>query len=132
MVEKFLYERYPATARLFEISFARQRIINSRKEKEYKAADILVKVRKLFEQDCQGLMFLCAINISELRENTEKLPGELETKELELHTMPGLVELTTILWSEVAELRNASAEDGTRVTTMDGLRKEVSGVNSCS
>lgn len=49
-------------------------------------------------------------------------------KDLELHTLPGLIEDATKSRTQVAELREAATEDEMNVTVTDDLRKEVSAV----
>lgn len=93
--------------------------------KKGKAADMLIKVKKLYEQARVSVVSLRATAVSELWEKMEELFDEAEATVLELQTMSGIVEEASIPRNKVAELWKAGTEDGTVVVVMEGLWKEI-------
>lgn len=86
---------------------------------------MFTKVTKLYEQACVKAEFIRAISVFEVLEKGKYLNDEVEPKDLEFQTMPGLVESLTKLQNLVTEKHELAVEDKTRVNTTYNLRKEV-------
>lgn len=67
-----------------------------------------------------------AAEVSNRRARIETLTDEVEATNLELQTMPGVLEEATKLQSEPAKLRKAVVKDKANVAVMSGLQKEIS------
>lgn len=86
---------------------------------------MLAKIVKLCEQSRARVVGLRAAEVSELRKKIDSLTDEEEVINLELLPMHDLVEEAAKLQSEVAELREAVAEDEANVSLMSGLWNKV-------
>lgn len=69
-----------------------------------------------------------ATKLSKILEKIEKLCNEAMAKDLELQTMPGLVEEATILGSQATKFREAVPKNETSIAAMNDLKKEMSAV----
>lgn len=116
--KKFSGERNAASACLHEVIAALRTIFNAREENKYRAADMLTKVKNLYQRARARVVALCAAEVSELQKISDTFTDDIKVKELKLHTMRGLVMEATKLWSVVAEYRKAVAEDKDNVAFM--------------
>lgn len=117
-----------ASARIHEGVFALTRIIEARKEKKDKAANMLTKVKKLYELAFVWVVSHLMEELSELPEIIDTLTDELEGKNLEIRTMLDRMGEATVPRNEVRELRRVIGDAGAIVFFMNGLRKDVSAV----
>lgn len=77
---------------MHEVVSAFRRIIKVREEKNDKAADMLTKDKKLYEQGRVRVVYFRAAEVSKLRKTIDKLTDDGGVNNLELCTMPGFVE----------------------------------------
>lgn len=99
-------------------------------EKKNMAADMLSKVKNLYEQTCVRLLSVRANKVSERWEKIKELLDKVEASDLELQTMQRLAGEATKLQNKVAELWKAVAKDGANGVVTDSLRNEGSKANA--
>lgn len=83
-VEKCVGEQDAASALLRKFFPAHRRNFKAWEEKKVKAADMLTKVKKLYEQARGRVVCLCAVDESELSGKIDTLTDKVEAKNLEL------------------------------------------------
>lgn len=91
-------------------------------------ADLLSKVKRLYDQVRPRVVSLRAIKVSELREKIDKLKDEVNAKDQELLTISGHVAKTAMLRKEAGKLLEISKRSETNVAVISGLQEEVSDV----
>lgn len=69
-----------------------RRIVKGRENKKDEPADIVMKIRELFDQGRKVAVQTCPAKLDRHKAKIASLRSDLEVKELELHTLPRLVE----------------------------------------
>lgn len=124
-VEKLPVEREASSARLQEVVSALRKNVRGCEEKMDKVADMLLKVKRLYEQARSRVVSLRAAELSELREKINKLIDEVEANNLELRSMQVLVAEATMLRKETSKHREISNQGEVDVAALGGLQEEV-------
>lgn len=86
--------------------------------------NMYIKVERLNAQARSRVVSLRGVEVSERRENNDKLADETEAKDLEHQTMPRLLEVTAMLQEEAAELREIAKKGDAIVAVLSGLQDE--------
>lgn len=79
-------------------------IAKAREDKREKGADVLSKIKRLYESACAPTIPTNDVEIPKLCENVPALVGEVEKKDLELQFLPVFATEATKLRSEVSDL----------------------------
>lgn len=93
--------------------------------KANKAADMLTKIKRLYERARSRVVSLCVVDVLELRDKIDPPTDEMEAKHLELKTMSVIVVETSMLREETAKLREVATKGEANVVVFVGLQEEV-------
>lgn len=127
-IDNFLSEHDAASGRPQKVVSALRRTMKAQEEIKDKAVDMLIMVKKLYEQARARVVDLRAAEVSDLGGKIDTLTYKWEAKKLKLHTISGLSEEISKLRHEAAKHWEAVAEDKASVAVMSSLRKAVSAV----
>lgn len=103
-IQKLSAKRAASSARLHEFVAVLRKIIRGCDEKKDRAADMLVKAKKLYEKARSKVTNFRAVKVSKLQEKSHKLTDKVETNHLEHKTMPGHVVQTIMLREKSARV----------------------------
>lgn len=84
--------RNSANARYHKVLAALSLIVKAREDKRYKLAHTLVKMIEIFENNWKVIAPKHPPNLAKLWAKIASLTNDLEVKEVELQTLPGLVD----------------------------------------